>query len=155
MNRWISTEGSPHPLGVTFIADERAYNFALYSKHATGITLHLYSEADPEHPAYSYPFDYLKNKSGRVWHCRVSTDIVDQAKYYGYQVNGPFELNEGQRFDPENILLDPYARAVYFPPHFRRRSAIEPGPNAGNAPFKNRAMNYLMMLVKCTVPLNH
>jgi len=80
---------------------------------------------------------------------------LDQAKYYGYHVNGPFELNEGQHFDPDKILFDPYTPAVYFPPHFRRHSAIEPGSNAGNAPFKNRAMNYLMMLVTCTVPLNH
>ena len=134
MNRWTAMEGSPYPLGVTFIVSERAYNFALYSKHATGITLYLYADGDPVHPVYSCPFDYLKNKSGRVWHCRVSVDIVDQAKYYGYQVNGPFDLNEGHRFDPDKILLDPYARAVYFPPHFRRRSAIEPGPNAGQAP---------------------
>lgn len=134
MNHWTAMEGSPHPLGVTFVASERAYNFALYSKHATSITLQLYDEGDLEHPVYSYPFDYLKNKSGRVWHCRVSADIVDQAKYYGYHVNGPFDLNEGHRFDPDKILLDPYARAVYFPPNFHRRSAIELGPNTGKAP---------------------
>jgi len=134
MNNWTTVEGSPNPLGITFIEDERTYNFALYSKHATSITLYLYPEPDPEHPIYSYPFDHLKNKSGRIWHCRLAADIVDQAKYYGYQVNGPFDLAEGHRFDPDKILLDPYARAIYFPPNFRRHSAIEPGPNAGQAP---------------------
>jgi len=134
MNDWTTVEGSPAPLGVTFIENEHAYNFALYSKHATGITLHLYSEADPEHPVYSYAFDYLKNKSGRIWHCRLATDIVNQAKYYGYQVNGPYNLHEGHRFDPDKILLDPYARAIDFPADFSRHAAIKPGSNAGKAP---------------------
>ena len=134
MNHWIAAEGSPRPLGVTFIESEDSYNFALYSKHATNITLHLYAKTDTEHPISSYHFDYLRNKSGRIWHCRVSADIVNQAKYYAYQVNGPFDLSEGHRFDPDKILLDPYARAIYFPPDFQRHSAIEPGPNTGNAP---------------------
>ena len=134
MNHWIAAEGSPRPLGVTFIESEDSYNFALYSKHATNITLHLYAKTDTEHPISSYHFDYLRNKSGRIWHCRVSADIVNQAKYYAYQVNGPFDLSEGHRFDPDKILLDPYARAIHFPPDFQRHSAIEPGPNTGNAP---------------------
>ncbi len=134
MNDWTTVEGLPYPLGVIFIEEERAYNFALYSKHATGITLHLYPETDPEHPLHSYSFDHLINKSGRIWHCRLPADIVNQAKYYGYQVNGPSDLNEGHRFDPDKILLDPYARAVYFPPNFSRHAAIHPGSNAGKAP---------------------
>lgn len=54
--------------------------------------------------------------------------------YYAYQVNGPFDLNEGHRFDPDKILLDPYAHAIYFLPNFSRHAAIAPGPNAGKAP---------------------
>ena len=38
---WPSIEGSPMPLGVTYIPEERAYNFALYSKNATEVTLLL------------------------------------------------------------------------------------------------------------------
>ncbi len=133
MNEWTAVEGSSNPLGVTFFEKDRAYNFALYSKHATAITLHLYANGDPEHPVFSYLFDHLKNKSGRIWHCRLAANIVNQAKYYGYQVNGPFDLNQGHRFDPDKILLDPYARAIDFPPNFSRIAAIEPGPNAGKA----------------------
>lgn len=134
MNSWIAEEGSPQPLGITFLASERVYNFALYSKHASCITLNLYSETDPVHPAHSYSFDYKKNKSGRIWHCTVPGTIIDQVNYYSYSVNGPLDLDQGHRFDPEKTLLDPYARAVYFPPIFCRRSAIEPGPNKGEAP---------------------
>ncbi len=134
MNNWTMTEGSPNPLGVRFVESESAYNFALYSKHATAITLHLYSEVDPEQPSHSYTFDYLKNKSGRIWHCRVAAEIVERAKYYAYQVDGPDDLQQGHRFDANKILLDPYARAIDFPATFSRHAAIGPGSNAGKAP---------------------
>ena len=86
MDKWAAVEGAPYPLGVSFVKADGAYNFSLYSKHATGLTLHLYARDDPVNPSYSYRFDYLKNKSGRVWHCRVPAAVADQASYYGYQV---------------------------------------------------------------------
>jgi len=43
MDEWCSAEGLPSPLGVTWIEKEEAFNFALYSKHATDVTLLLYS----------------------------------------------------------------------------------------------------------------
>jgi glycogen operon protein len=134
MNGWHAIEGSPYPLGVSIIPEENAYNFALYSTDATGLILNLYSVQDSANPVYTYQFNYLKNKSGRVWHCRLPATIVQKAKYYGYQVEGPFNPDQGHRFDPEKILLDPYARAVYFPPEFSRDTARQPGCNAGKAP---------------------
>ena len=133
-DRWTAEEGAPNPLGVSLVEQEQAYNFALYSKHASGVILHLYAGHDPVNPVYSYRFDYLKNKSGRVWHCRIPAQQVDRASYYAYQVDGPLIPREGHRFDPDKILLDPYARAVYFPPNFSRKAATEPGPNPGKAP---------------------
>ncbi len=134
MNHWTVEEGSPRPLGVTYIEDEQAYNFALYSKHASAVMLHLYTDDDLQNPIYSYHFDFLKNKSGRVWHCRVPVSAINQASYYGYQIDGPYNLLAGHRFDPDKILLDPYARTVHFPPDFSREAAIRPGSNAGKAP---------------------
>ena len=43
---WTSTEGSAYPLGATWVPDEQAYNFALYSKHATKVTLLLFREEE-------------------------------------------------------------------------------------------------------------
>ena len=71
MSRWTSVEGSSFPLGMTWIAKEQAYNFALYSKHADRVTLLLYKEDDCIHPVFTYQLDYLQHKSGRVWHCRI------------------------------------------------------------------------------------
>ncbi len=134
MNNWQSREGSPQPLGVNFIAAEQAWNFALYSKHAASVTLHLFHPDETQSPFYSYHFRPLLNKSGRIWHCRLAGDMVDGARYYAYQIDGPHDLQAGHRFDAQKWLLDPYCRAVYFPPGFSRRASIGPGSNAGKAP---------------------
>ncbi len=134
INKWESLEGSPRPMGVSFIRSQQAWNFTLYSKHATAVTLHLYHENDTTNPMYSYNFKPLLNKSGRIWHCRIPEATVNGAHYYAYQVDGPFDLQEGHRFDNQKVLLDPYARSVHFPPGFDRRAAINPGINNGKAP---------------------
>jgi isoamylase len=134
MNRWVEKEGTPSPLGVTWIEDEHAVNFALYSKHATGVTLLLYTVDEVVTPASQYHFNYLINKSGRIWHCRIPASQMHDMTYYAYQVEGPFDPAEGHRFDPEKILLDPYAKAVFFPDGFDREAARESGSNAGRAP---------------------
>lgn len=127
MKDWEATEGSPRPLGVSFIASQQSWNFALYSKHASAVTLHLYRENEIQNPIYTYRFKPLLNKSGRVWHCRIPATIVDDALYYAYQIDGPFDLKSGHRFDPQKSLLDPYSRAIHFPPTFKRQAAIDPG----------------------------
>ena len=134
MNNWFATEGSPSPLGVAWIEEEQAFNFALYSKHASQVTLLLYTESDLVHPYHSYRFDPLVNKSGRVWHCRLKAAAIPKAKYYGYAVGGPNEPGQGHRFDDQKVLFDPYAGALFRPEHFSREAARVPGSNAGRAP---------------------
>jgi len=134
MSHWTASEGSPAPLGVTRVDDDDAYNFALYSKHATGVVLLLYAEADPSRPAVEHRLDHRVNKSGRIWHCRLPSSIVDGARYYAYRVEGPFDLGEGHRFDSSKTLLDPYARSVHFPVGFSREAAMRSGSNDGKAP---------------------
>lgn len=131
---WYSQEGSPSPLGATWIEDEAAYNFALYSECATRVTLLLYSELGLSIPTYEYVFDPLANKTGRIWHCRVKVNSIPEARYYAYRVDGPRKITEGHRFDSQKVLLDPYTRCVCFPTSFSRQAAREPGSNAGRAP---------------------
>lgn len=133
---WATAEGLPFPLGATRIEEDDAYNFALYSKHAQSVTLLLYSGNDTVTPVLAYRFDYLKNKSGRVWHCRIPLAAMCGAVYYAYSVEGPEPSSqfEWHAFDCHKILLDPYAKSVYFPPAFDRLAAIRPGSNAGKAP---------------------
>ncbi|WP_114783209.1 glycogen debranching protein [Botryobacter ruber] len=135
MASWYSKEGSSYPLGVSFIPEEDAYNFALYSKNATQVTLLLYREGDYVNPVASFDFDPLRHKSQRTWHYRVKRSEMGGARFYAYRVNGTSgSCTPAFRFDPDKILLDPYAREVFFPPAFSRTAAGRPGSNAGKAP---------------------
>ena len=134
MNRWHTLEGAPSPFGATWVESERAYNFAIYSKHASSVVLLLYSENDAVNPVYTYRMTYPANKTGRIWHCRIPISAAAGAKFYGYIVEGPFDPSTGHRFDPKKVLLDPYARVVFFPKDFSRDAAKRPGSNAGRAP---------------------
>lgn len=133
---WSRRCGAPSPLGVAWLEAEDSYNFALYSKHATSVTLLLFAQDDLEAPAHEVALDPRWNRTGRVWHCRVVADAVESATYYAYRVGGPPPQGRHERhaFDPEKVLLDPYARAVFFPPAFSRAAACAPGSNAGKAP---------------------
>jgi glycogen operon protein len=133
---WTATEGCPFPLGATWVEKDSAWNFALYSQGAESVTLLLYAEADLVNPVFTHRFDYLRNKSGSIWHCRVRRDVLRGARYYAYSVTGPGPQNGFQWhcFDPDKVLLDPYAKSVFFPPAFDRDAAARPGSNAGKAP---------------------
>ncbi len=130
---WAQAEGSPLPLGVTRIDDEQALNFAVHSEHAESVTLLLYSSTDLVNPLLTYRFDFLHNKSGRIWHCRIPIREIREARYYAYSVSGQ-TVPQLHSFDPQKVLLDPYAKCVFFPPGFDRELAMREGPNAGRAP---------------------
>ena len=130
---WERVEGSPSLLGATWIESEQAWNFALFSRHASGATLLLYGD-DVVVPLREIDLHPVQNKSGAIWHCFVPESSVPGAKYYAWRVDGEHDRARGYRFDPEKILLDPFAGAVHFPPGFSRALACKPGPNDGRAP---------------------
>ena len=130
---WAEREGLSLPLGASWIEEERAFNFAVYAEHADSVKLLLYSPHDSANPIVIYQFDSLRNKSGRIWHCRIPLQQMSAARYYAYSVSG--QAVAGLRsFDHEKILLDPYAKGVFFPPGFDRKLAMKPGGNHGRAP---------------------
>jgi isoamylase len=133
-DEWKRAEGSPIPLGVTFVAAENAYNFALFSRAATDVMLLLYSAADIVTPLRSIVLDPGTHRTNEVWHIRLAAADVESARYYAYRVNGPRLPSQGHRFDPDKILLDPYATAVYFPPRQDRGAACRAGSDAGLVP---------------------
>jgi isoamylase len=71
MTTWSETEGSPQPRGATWLEQEKSYNFSLYSRHATGVTLLLYTARDLVNPVLRVPFGRFIHKSGSAWHCRL------------------------------------------------------------------------------------
>lgn len=94
--------GQPSPLGASW--DGRGVNFALYSENASSVTLCLIDENGRE---TRLP---LLERTGFSWHGYVPG--VKPGQRYGYRVDGPYEPERGLRFNPNNLLLDPYARAL-------------------------------------------
>src|ERR1700761_2112364 len=103
---WEQVEGVPLPMGATWIESEQAFNFAVHAEHAESVKLLFYTAADLVNPSLTYSFDFLRNKSGRVWHCRIPLSKLGEARYYGYSVSGE-TASYIHSFDPQKILLDP------------------------------------------------
>ena len=97
--------GSPYPLGATF--DGAGVNFALFSDHATKVELCLFD--DPSDAKESHRIA-LTERTYAVWHGYFPDLKPGQA--YGYRVHGPYLPEEGHRFNPAKLLLDPYAKAI-------------------------------------------
>ena len=93
-----------------------------------------YTEKDPVRSVFEFRFQHPVYKTGSIWHCRIPASELRGATIYGYRVEGPFEPDHGHRFDPQKVLLDPYAPSVYFPPGFNREKCSQPGLTDGFAP---------------------
>jgi isoamylase len=126
-------EGGLGPAGALWLEGEQAWNFALYSRHARGVALLLYSDDDFVRPVLELQLDPLRNKTARIWHCLVERKSAPAARYYAYRVQGPWNPSVGHRFDADKILFDPYAEELFFPPDFSREAAKRPGRNDGRA----------------------
>lgn len=127
-------EGSCCPLGASWVSSLQAYNFALYTQHATAVTLLLYKDRNDAEPVATVPLVYPGNKTGRVWHCLLQEPRLNGARYYAYRIHGPWDPGAGHRFDDIKVLLDPYARGIVFPDDYRRSAACGSNPSAGKAP---------------------
>jgi len=97
--------GKPYPLGATW--DGKGINFSLYSVNATKVELCLFKTPDDE-------IEYLKidinERSHQIWHTYIPD--LKPGQLYGYRVHGPYEPANGLRFNPNKLLIDPYAKAI-------------------------------------------
>jgi isoamylase len=97
--------GSPHPLGATW--DGEGVNFAIFSEHATSVELCLFDTPESAQPSAQVS---MSAATDRVWHAYLPD--VRPGALYGYRVDGPYAPEEGHRFNPAKLLIDPYAKAV-------------------------------------------
>ena len=95
--------GRPHPLGTTW--DGGGVNFALFSAFATQVDLCLFDA----HGAREVERMSLPACTNQVWHGYLPD--ARPGLVYGYRVHGPYEPAQGHRFNPNKLLIDPYARA--------------------------------------------
>lgn len=95
--------GRSYPLGATW--DGAGVNFALFSDTATKVQLCLFDEKGVEFSKIE-----MSHHTDQVWH--VYLPEARPGLKYGFRVNGPYLPQEGHRFNPAKLLLDPYARAI-------------------------------------------
>ncbi|MFL5540118.1 MAG: glycogen debranching protein GlgX [Longimicrobiaceae bacterium] len=89
---------------------EEGTNFALYSELAYEVELCLFARPGDAEPSATYR---LRERTGFVWHGFVPG--VGPGAFYGYRVNGPYDVGQGKRCNPFKLLVDPYARALAGP----------------------------------------
>lgn len=128
MNNKVAS-GSSFPLGSTLRPG--GANFSVYAKNATSVELLFFDKADDDQPSRIVPLDALRNRTFHYWHIYASD--VQAGQLYGYRVNGPYSPEHGLRFDPDKLLLDPYARGIAVGQNYDRKAACRPGPNLGSA----------------------
>ncbi len=97
--------GRPYPLGATW--DGRGVNFTLYSEHATKVELCLFDSVDDDKEAARV---VMSEHTDMIWH--VYLPQVRPGQLYAYRCHGPYEPEQGHRFNPNKLLLDPYAKAI-------------------------------------------
>lgn len=103
--------GVPHPMGA--VTMHGGVNFTLFSRHARSVTLVL-DQTGPvleKEAPFELQLDPLVNKTGDIWHVLV-LGLADDF-YYGYRLDGLYDpAGKGHNYDPERILLDPFAKMI-------------------------------------------
>ncbi len=97
--------GKPFPLGATCY--EQGVNFAVFSEYATKVELCLFEKPGDE--IESEKIEMTEN-TGRIWHGFIPG--LKAGQLYGYRIHGPYEPENGHRFNPNKLLIDPYAKAL-------------------------------------------
>lgn len=95
--------GSPNKLGAAF--DGEGTNFALFSAHAERVELCLFDDKGHEVERVELP-EY----SDEIWHGYLPG--ITPGQLYGYRVHGPYRPEDGHRFNPNKLLIDPYAKSL-------------------------------------------
>ena len=97
--------GKPYPLGATW--DGAGVNFAIFSEYATKVELCLFDSPDDKKEASRI---VLPEQTDMVWHGYLPD--VEPGQLYGYRIHGPYEPQNGHRFNGNKVVFDPYAKAI-------------------------------------------
>lgn len=124
--------GRPHPFGATI--DNDGVNFSLYADRATSVTLLLFQNSDDPSPFQMILLDTLHHKTFDIWHVYLrGLNARDRSIHYAFRVNGPADLHgEGDRYDWNKVLLDPYSKGNN-DQLWNRGNATQPGDNVATS----------------------
>ncbi len=104
MTQFKASSGKAVPLGSQY--DGKGVNFALFSAHAEKVELCLFDASGSEE-IERYQIDENENN---IWH--IYLEGVTPGQVYGYRVYGKYKPQEGLRFNPNKLLIDPYGRQL-------------------------------------------
>jgi glycogen operon protein len=91
----------------------------------------LFPDPAASQPDHVIRLDPRKNRTFHYWHAFVPG--LRSGQVYAYRAHGPFDPEQGHRFDPTKVLLDPYGRAIAVPSTYDRRAAAATGDNVATA----------------------
>ena len=113
---WGTAAGRSAPLGASVQAG--GVNFSVYAREAERVELCLFERTDDARPCRTIAMASDSHRIHQYWHCRV--EGIGPGQLYGYRVQGPPQPQPGDRFDPANLLLDPYGLALAMPAGYQR-----------------------------------
>ncbi|RLW68664.1 MAG: hypothetical protein B6D68_03210, partial [spirochete symbiont of Stewartia floridana] len=96
--------------------------FALFSRNATGVSLLLFDRAEDDQPSRRVTLDPKINRTGDCWHIFVKA--IGEGQLYLYQVDGPDDAEQGQRYNKDDLLIDPYCKALTGRPPWARQKEM-------------------------------
>ncbi|MEA3151006.1 MAG: isoamylase [Gammaproteobacteria bacterium] len=102
-DRLHQAAGSPFPRGATW--DGRGVNFSLFSESSECVELCLFDRSGANEQRIR-----IRERTSGAWH--IYLPDIAPGQLYGYRVHGPYEPERGLRFNPNKLLLDPYAKAI-------------------------------------------
>jgi len=100
--------GFAMPLGARSRGD--GVNFAIFSRDATRVRLELYKSPQDASPSKVIDLDPVRHRTGDVWHVWVQG--ITSGQLFAYRIDGPYQPEEGHRFNVHKLLLDPFATAI-------------------------------------------
>ncbi|WP_412469295.1 glycogen debranching protein GlgX [Pedobacter sp. KLB.chiD] len=101
--KYAPVPGRSFPLGAEW--DGKGTNFALFAENAQKVELCLYANATEENARIE-----LVDRDHHIFHCYI--EGIHPGQLYGYRVYGAYDPASGKRFNPNKLLLDPYAKAI-------------------------------------------
>src|SRR5690606_40423051 len=87
--------------------DGKGVNFSLFAEGASAVDLCLFKSPQSFR---EYERVRFQQSTTGVWHCYLPG--IKPGQIYGYRVHGDYNPEQGQRFNSNKVLLDPYAKGI-------------------------------------------
>ncbi len=136
-------------MGASVDIDNNGVNFAIFSRHARRVWLLLFDHASDGRPSHEFELHPADHRTGDIWHVHLSG--VGHGQLYLYRMDGPYQPEQGHRFNRYKPLLDPYARALSGPFKWDFNQAFGYIPGSPNGDLSFSTTTNLAGMPKCVV----